>query len=504
LRQKYDRLGRAIEDRRKARDEALAGAAAAREESARLAAERAAFQEGLRGVDRTLAPFLPLCDLATADLDRDLAGATRRLSGKGEEVRAARARAEQAETSAAELARRLAIVAVEARGATQAAASCEKDRATRGAALAALRAQRGDLLGGEPTASHRTRCNDKRLAAQQTRDRAARERAETEAAKAGAERDLAHAAETLAMARTQSEEASSVFARALADAELDEETALALLDVSTEQRAALRARLDAAEAAAAAAATEKEARARDLAAALADGRPEPDAESLEAARAGAEQALETLARRLGEIGERLSADDVARAKAQTLSDDIAAAEAVHKSWAEVDAAVGSATGDKFRRFAQSVTLERLVALANLHLETLTPRYRLERSASEVADLGLQIVDRDLCDERRSTRSLSGGERFLASLSLALGLCSLEGRGSFVDTLFIDEGFGTLDQATLDVAVDALEQLQGQGRKVGVISHVESLRQRIAVQIRVEMRGGGRSAVRVEARSALLV
>jgi exonuclease SbcC len=119
------------------------------------------------------------------------------------------------------------------------------------------------------------------------------------------------------------------------------------------------------------------------------------------------------------------------------------------------------------------------------------------------DLGLQIIDRELCDERRSTRSLSGGERFLASLALALALASLEGRESFVDTLFIDEGFGALDASTLDIAIGALETLQGQGRKVGVISHVESLRQRIATQIRVEKRGGGKSAVRVNAAGASL-
>ncbi|MCC8235676.1 hypothetical protein LNK48_12265 [Pinisolibacter sp. MA2-2] len=97
---------------------------------------------------------------------------------------------------------------------------------------------------------------------------------------------------------------------------------------------------------------------------------------------------------------------------------------------------------------------------------------------------------------RSTRSLSGGERFLASLSLALSLSGLEGRRSFVDTLFIDEGFGSLDAATLDVAIDALESLQSEGRKVGVISHVAAMHDRIPVQIRVEKAGAGRSRVRV--------
>jgi exonuclease SbcC len=116
-------------------------------------------------------------------------------------------------------------------------------------------------------------------------------------------------------------------------------------------------------------------------------------------------------------------------------------------------------------------------------------------------LGLQIVDRDLGDERRSTRSLSGGERFLASLALALALAGLEGRDSFVDTLFIDEGFGALDAATLDVAIDALETLQAQGRKVGVISHVESMQNRIATKVCVERRGGGVSVVRLRAAGA---
>ncbi|MBY6240979.1 SbcC/MukB-like Walker B domain-containing protein, partial [Methylosinus sp. Sm6] len=333
---------------------------------------------------------------------------------------------------------------------------------------------------------------------------AARRRAAADAAQAAAGRDLVHAAQALDSAQRQAEAAARECVDALAAAQIDADSAQALLSVSAQERIALRARVEAAQAAAAAAATEAAARSRDLDEALAAGRPEESVELLEERRAQAEERQQQLARRLGEIGATLAADDLARGKAETLRLEIAAAEATQKSWAEVDAAIGSANGDKFRRFAQSVTLERLVALANRHLESLTPRYRLERSASDVADLGLQIVDRELCDERRSTRSLSGGERFLASLSLALGLCSLEGRDSFVDTLFIDEGFGTLDQSTLDVAIDALERLQGQGRKVGVISHVESLRQRIAVQIRVEMRGGGRSAVRVDARSAAFV
>ena len=504
LRRKYDRLAAAIDERRRRRDDILARAAAAREEAARLGAARAAATESLGAVDRALAPFLPLCDLCSADLDRDLPSATRRLKKRGEDHRDAREKAAGAERSRADLAQNLAGLRIEARACAETEVVAKAQRDDRASAVAERRARRAELLGGEATAIHRTRCNEARLVAQQALESAARLGAEAKARRAGAERDLAHAADALTEARARSENAAQDFAAALTIAQIDEEAALALLAVSQQERAELRARLEAADVAVATARTENDARARDLADALAAGRPEEDVAMLDARRAEAESTLETLARRLGEIGERLAADDIARGRAATLAAEIAAAEAKHKSWAEVDAAIGSASGDKFRRFAQSVTLEHLVALANRNLSTLTSRYRLERSASDTADLGLQIVDRDLCDERRSTRSLSGGERFLSSLALALGLCSLEGRGSFVDTLFIDEGFGTLDQGTLDVAMDALERLHGQGRKVGVISHVESLRQRIPVQIRVEKRGGGRSVVRVDARAGLLV
>jgi exonuclease SbcC len=205
--------------------------------------------------------------------------------------------------------------------------------------------------------------------------------------------------------------------------------------------------------------------------------------------------LDELSARLGALRERRARDDEARERAAALGEEFEAACTKARLWSEISEAIGSASGDKFRRYAQAATLEHLVALANQRLKLLAPRYALERSG-EAGALGLQIVDRDLGDERRSTRSLSGGERFLASLALALALAGLEGRNSFVDTLFIDEGFGALDSATLDIAIDALETLQGQGRRVGVISHVDSLQQRIATKICVERRGGGVSVVRL--------
>jgi exonuclease SbcC len=207
-------------------------------------------------------------------------------------------------------------------------------------------------------------------------------------------------------------------------------------------------------------------------------------------------ALEVLRRELTELELRLAGDDEAVGRASEMDALIVQAKAVLSIWEDVDRAIGQRDGAKFRRFAQSVTLGQLVRLANAQLDALNPRYALQPSG--VADqLTIEVIDRDMDGEVRGARSLSGGERFLVSLALALALASLEGRQSFVDTLFIDEGFGALDRETLDMAIAALETLQGHGRKVGVITHVAAVIERVPVQVRVEMRGGGRSVVRVD-------
>ncbi len=164
-------------------------------------------------------------------------------------------------------------------------------------------------------------------------------------------------------------------------------------------------------------------------------------------------------------------------------------------WQQVEDAIGSANGDRFRTFAQSFTLDQLVQLANDHLNSFSKRYQLARS--QEADLSLHVIDNEMGEEHRAIRSLSGGERFLVSLSLALSLAGLEGKEFSVDTLFIDEGFGALDADTLDIAIAALETLHGQGRKVGVITHVAAMIESIPVQVKVEKLGGGSSIVRLE-------
>ncbi|MCP1365724.1 SMC family ATPase, partial [Halomonas sp. BBD48] len=146
-----------------------------------------------------------------------------------------------------------------------------------------------------------------------------------------------------------------------------------------------------------------------------------------------------------------------------------------------------------RRIAQAYNLERLLEHANTHLAGLSRRYRLVRGGSP---LGLLVIDTDMGDEQRSVHSLSGGETFLVSLALALGLASMASGRLKIESLFIDEGFGSLDPQSLALAMEALDGLQAQGRKVGVISHVQEMHERIPVRICVEPAGNGASRLSI--------
>lgn len=195
----------------------------------------------------------------------------------------------------------------------------------------------------------------------------------------------------------------------------------------------------------------------------------------------------------GEIAFRLQQDEANKNKIGDLLKSIAAQAAIAENWSKLNEMIGSADGKKFRQIAQEYTLDVLLGYTNIHLQVLTNRYKMERIP---ATLGLQVVDHDMGDEVRTVYSLSGGESFLVSLALALGLSSLSSSRMKVESLFIDEGFGSLDPTTLNIAMDALERLHNQGRKVGVISHVQEMTERIPVQIKVSKQQSGRSLVEV--------
>lgn len=165
-----------------------------------------------------------------------------------------------------------------------------------------------------------------------------------------------------------------------------------------------------------------------------------------------------------------------------------------KVWIKLNEMVGSADGNKFAKFAQGITLDQLISLANRHLEVLTSRYELQRSLEQKQLLELEVIDRFQGNVVRPVSTLSGGESFIVSLALALGLSELASQKIAIDSLFLDEGFGTLDEDSLETALNALNLLQSGGKMVGVISHVEALKERIPLQIKVISKGDGTSFI----------
>jgi exonuclease SbcC len=171
---------------------------------------------------------------------------------------------------------------------------------------------------------------------------------------------------------------------------------------------------------------------------------------------------------------------------------IAAQRREWERWDRLHGLIGSADGRKYRNFAQGLTFEIMVGHANRQLQKMTDRYLLVRDEGQPLDLN--VIDSYQAGEIRSTRNLSGGESFIVSLALALGLSQMASRKVRVDSLFLDEGFGTLDDDALETALQTLAGLRQDGKLIGVISHVPALRERIATRIRVRSGAGGRSTI----------
>ena len=202
--------------------------------------------------------------------------------------------------------------------------------------------------------------------------------------------------------------------------------------------------------------------------------------------------LNEVNRRLGESQSRLMAHERCVQEAAQFVETLNRAKADQTEWQRLNELLGSADGKKFRTAAQCVTFACLVEHANYHLRQISPRYEL---AQRPNSLFLEVIDRDLFDEKRFVNSLSGGETFVVSLALALGLASFSGTGLAIGSLFIDEGFGNLDRESLDLVMGALSNLENaQGRKVGVISHTDQIRSQISPQIRLRKQPGNGSSV----------
>lgn len=206
-----------------------------------------------------------------------------------------------------------------------------------------------------------------------------------------------------------------------------------------------------------------------------------------------EERSESLTKRKNEIDVQLMNHQKNKELIQSFEQELLQKQEKYDNWAKLNDLLGSREGDKFKKIAQGYTLDILLSYANIHLQELTKRYKLEKIPDTLA---LQVIDNDSLGEVRSVHSLSGGESFLVSLALALGLSSLSSNQMKIESLFIDEGFGSLDVDTLSITMDALDNLQMQGRKIGVISHVEEMKERISTQIQVTKLSNGKSQVNV--------
>ncbi|NRB52179.1 MAG: AAA family ATPase [Saprospiraceae bacterium] len=224
--------------------------------------------------------------------------------------------------------------------------------------------------------------------------------------------------------------------------------------------------------------------------------PVTELPSLQEALQLEEGSYQEMQQQIGAMRERLERHREQESRAGKLLKSIAAQEKELLRWAKLNDLIGQADGKKFRIFAQGLTLNKLVFLANQHLKQLNGRYLIQKSSDQ--DLELIIVDTFQADNTRSMNTLSGGESFLVSLALALALSDLAGKHAQIQSLFIDEGFGTLDENSLDLAITTLENLQANGKTIGVISHVQALKERISTQIKLVKKGSGFSDLQVTA------
>jgi len=361
--------------------------------------------------------------------------------------------------------------------------------------LAALSDKRGSLLDGQSVIDVERAGEDRqqRTAAAQRQAAERRELAARDRAAIAARLDSAR--DAVRQAQADRDTRAQVFAASLAQSAVtaDDVARVAssgVLALETEAKAL--ADLDKAVAIAQAMLTQRE---HDLAAHHASEVPALLGESLQHALQASVEACRQAAERRSEADLILRRDNEVRSQTAQLRAELEKRRFEADVWLRLNDLIGDRTGATFRRFAQGLTLDRLLEHANTRLAELKPRYTLERASG--GDMLIQVLDNDMGGEIRGLHNLSGGERFLVSLALALGLAEMSTvSGVRIESLFIDEGFGALDPASLGQAVALLEHIHATGRRVGVISHVEELKERIPVKIEVSPTGRGTSKIQV--------
>jgi len=225
-----------------------------------------------------------------------------------------------------------------------------------------------------------------------------------------------------------------------------------------------------------------------------DYAPEQTLENLELKITSDENRRNGLNAKIGEIKSQINFDSTNRKSQEARLANIAMLEKESAKWSLLNKMIGSKNGDKFANFAQDLTLKNLLVYTNIRLQDLTDRYLLDMPGDNGS---MTVVDLYQGNTERTVTTLSGGEIFILSLALAISLSDMASQNIALESLFIDEGFGTLDQETLDIAMSTLEKLQSENRKmIGVISHVEALKERITVQVQLKKNAQGYSKIEV--------
>ncbi|MFA5676105.1 MAG: SbcC/MukB-like Walker B domain-containing protein [Christensenellales bacterium] len=222
----------------------------------------------------------------------------------------------------------------------------------------------------------------------------------------------------------------------------------------------------------------------------------PDAEILQAASGAITVLISEEDAQRGVIGQILKSNEQSRQTLESLKDEEEKYKDTLRKWERLNALIGSRDGDKFCRIAQGITFDALLSKANTALSRMSDRYMLLRDKSAAAKpLELAVADNYQAGEVRPVANLSGGESFIVSLALALGLSEMSAGAARIDSLFIDEGFASLDEGYMEAALSTLLALGSrEGKLIGVISHVDALKERIDVKIEVERLSGGRAAL----------
>ena len=198
---------------------------------------------------------------------------------------------------------------------------------------------------------------------------------------------------------------------------------------------------------------------------------------------------------IGSIIATLKNDSEQKEKLSELQTEIKKLKIEYERWEALNKAIGDAKGKRFAEIAHQFTLTELIAISNKHLKNFSARYLLDKTSD--SKNFLFVRDAYMGMSKRSVHTLSGGETFLVSLSMALALSDLASRKTKIESLFIDEGFGTLDEQTLDKALNSLEQLHSDyNRTIGLISHVPEIKERINTQILISKSNSGYSTIEI--------